>query len=254
MSIKKLFYGVFDAPVFQAFIASVVGTDPTDDSVKKDVAVIDVKAEELKTDVASVDGKVNGIVTNVGNVEAAVGSIAAQVTAVDGKVQTIIDSPGGGTPVDLTPLSNQVAALSLAAGCIFQLMPMAVWVDPLIGVQNDVISVPIMVHLHTVRSFEAFGFEVDFDQAYFQFMGADKGTLTQAWSMVDGNEDIPGHLIVGGLVGNTDDLSEDEVGSIVNLNFTVLGASGTSDIVISKYIDDMKGFQPAQITAQFTHE
>lgn len=226
MGLKKLFYGIFDAPTWQDFKRAVIGIAETDDSVKKDVATVETKADEIKVDIGVVDGKIQGIIDN-----------PPQVT------------------VDLSPVLAKMGIMSLMLTSVLQLQPMAIWLGVPSAIQNEVISIPVMVHQDLVKTLEAFGLDVHFDPTYFALDGFEKGSLTQNWANVDGNEVTDGVLRLGGFVGDPANLSEVDIGSLIIIKLTVLsdGVSPTSDILIDSYVDDIKDFKPNPYVMAFEY-
>jgi len=216
MGLKKLFCGIFNCDKFKAHEDLLM--------------VVDDRVVAADAKVLAVDGK---------------------VLDVDTKVQSIIDIP----PVaDLGDLPAKVAAISATLFALMQLTPSSIWLDaPANGAKDDIISVSIMVHTNILLELETFGLQMHFDPAFFQLDSFEKGTLTQNWNSVNGNETSAGELVLGGFPGAAE-LSTETIGSLIVVKLKVLVESGMSEIRIDSYVDGIAKYLPSPARVSFSVE
>jgi len=108
------------------------------------------------------------------------------------------------------------------------------------------------------RQIKAFGLEITFDSAVFQYLSTGKGILTASWASVDGNETGAGKLIVGGFGGSGTPVAIGSSGILFQVKFKVIYAgssdSFTSQITIKNYLDDISGMTPASASVAFAYK
>jgi hypothetical protein len=102
----------------------------------------------------------------------------------------------------------------------------------------------------------AFGFEMTFDPAIFQLQKIEKGTLTGSWAALDGNENTPGNLIVGGYMGSGTAVASGSSGSLVQIKLKVIYSGSDNNFsrqfTIKNYVDNIAGMKPDPASATFT--
>jgi hypothetical protein len=106
-----------------------------------------------------------------------------------------------------------------------------------------------------INEISAFGLQLTFDTAMFQYVGTSKGGLTSSWAYVDGNE-TSGTVTIGGFAGSGTSVPVGSSGVIAVVTLTVTGASygngRQSTVTIRAYADDISGMQPEPATTTFT--
>jgi len=106
------------------------------------------------------------------------------------------------------------------------------------------------------REIKVFGLEVTFDADKLEFRRIEKGTLTESWTAVDGNEISRGTLRVGGFMGSGDPITQGTTGEIVEVKLKVIGSNFNdgqqSQICIENYTDDIADLTPHPSCANFT--
>ena len=103
---------------------------------------------------------------------------------------------------------------------------------------------------------KAFGLEMTFDAAIFQLQKIEKGLLSNSWTTVDGNENTPGNMIVGGFMGSGDSVPTGSSGSLVQIKFKVIYSGGddgfSRQLTIKNYLDNIAGMKPDPASVTFT--
>lgn len=106
------------------------------------------------------------------------------------------------------------------------------------------------------KELKAFGLEMTYDPAIFQYESTGRSDLTGSWAFVDGNEISSGKLIIGGFVGSGNPVPAGSSGSLAIIKIKVI-YDGNDDgfsreISIKNYLDDIGGMKPDPSSATFT--
>lgn len=106
------------------------------------------------------------------------------------------------------------------------------------------------------KEMRVFGLEISFDAKMLHFEEVRKGTLTEGWAAVDGNEVSPGSLKVGGFLGAGTPIPAASQGTLAEIKFKVTGSEygngQQSQVCARQYTDDLSDFQPESACAVFT--
>jgi len=110
------------------------------------------------------------------------------------------------------------------------------------GRQGDVVVVDVGLQ-ESSAAVDAFGLDVGYDTSLLRYIGCAKGSLTASWVVLEGSENTPGVVTVGGFgltpipVGTT--------GSVARLSFEVVGCEepAESRFVVGNFVDDMEGME-----------
>jgi hypothetical protein len=109
------------------------------------------------------------------------------------------------------------------------------------GKMGDEISLTISIH-HAPNDVNAFGFDVFYDTIAIRYLKKyTKGKLTKNLEFFGVNEIEPGRVRIGGFTIKNK-IKSGESGSIVSLNFKVIG-SGDTRLTIKNLVDDIKGWE-----------
>ena len=129
--------------------------------------------------------------------------------------------------------------------------------SPSTGGTGTEITVTVSINKNQ-REIKAFGLEITFDPAVFQYLSTGKGSLTGSWASVDGNVNDPGKLIVGGFGGSGTPLATGSSGSLLQVKFKVIYSGSndnfTNQITIKNYQDHISGMTPATASVTFTYK
>jgi hypothetical protein len=114
-------------------------------------------------------------------------------------------------------------------------------------------TITISANTKEIRSF---GGEVIFDASMFSFQGVAKGSLTESWALIDGNESSPGTVRLGGSVGGGTAVAVNSKGTLVEVRFKVTGGSygngQTNRVCLAQFTDDLAQFTSGEACAVFT--
>jgi hypothetical protein len=132
--------------------------------------------------------------------------------------------------------------------------------NPDSGKTGAIITVPISIKGNT-KEIKAFGLELTFDRAMFEYQGTSKGDLTGSWPTVDGNEIRAGTVRVGGYAGGSDStipvIPTCSKGSIAKITLKVVYSGAIdglqSQISIQNYVDGIAAMTPHPNYATFTY-
>jgi len=127
--------------------------------------------------------------------------------------------------------------------------------SPSEGPTGTTVNVAISI-LGNINEITSFGLQLSFDTNMFQYIGTIKGSLTETWSYVDGNN-VSGTVTIGGLTGSGSPISKGSSGTIAVVTLKVTGGSYSngqqSQITIRSYADDIAGMKPEPASATFTY-
>lgn len=112
---------------------------------------------------------------------------------------------------------------------------------------NGFVVITVNINSPDVQNIRAFGLEVVFNETTLELAEFDKGSLTEEWYALGGNEIEPGKLIVGGFMGDPRVYTVDGAGGLFSVKFKLLG--GSSQVRIQNYIDDIKDMNPSVLYA-----
>jgi len=120
-----------------------------------------------------------------------------------------------------------------------------------------IVSFPVSIEGNE-KEIKAFGiYNFTFDSNMLQYLNVTKGSLTEEWYAVDGNEISPGNVISGGFLGSSDPIPIGSIGSLEIFNLMVT-CSGCFDgqqtqVCIDNYVDDLSGITPEPACTTFTY-
>ncbi len=127
--------------------------------------------------------------------------------------------------------------------------------SPASGGPDAIITIAVAIAGNN-KEIRVFGLDVDYDGQMFEFDSAGKGSLTDTWATVDGNEFASGTLKVGGYVGGGSPIPISSNGTLGLVKLKVTGAQygngQQSQVWIRQYTDDIAGFTPESASAVFT--
>jgi hypothetical protein len=128
-------------------------------------------------------------------------------------------------------------------------------VSPPEGPSGAEVQVPIAID-GSAEPIGAFGLDVSFPAAMFEYLGAGKGPLTSDWSFVAANPAKPGQLRVGAYAGSGTKIAPGRTGALVVLRFRVTcGACDkgtTGKFCVSGFVDGLAGMDGSDSCALFT--
>jgi len=128
--------------------------------------------------------------------------------------------------------------------------------NPQSGGYDTIVTVVFSIKANK-KEIKSFALELNFKANMFQFLRVIKGSLTEHWATVDGNEIQPGKVKIGGFAGSGNHISPDSRGSLVlvKLKVSCKGCNNgqKGDICIKKYEDDIQEMQPASLCIYFTY-
>jgi len=114
-------------------------------------------------------------------------------------------------------------------------------ISPSSGGTNQIVTITISVDGNTSPISSAFGLELHYNTAIFQYLNTSKGTLTSSWAAVDGGASS-GTITVGGFRGSGSVISTGSQGSIAVVRLQVIPSSSqTTQITMNNLIDDLSG-------------
>ena len=105
-----------------------------------------------------------------------------------------------------------------------------------------------------VKRIKAFGFGLSYNPKLLQYINTNKGSLTEDWATVDGNEKNPGKLIVGGLKGAGNPIVEGSDGSLTFIRFEGFSTGLEKGISIQNLTDDVAGMKIVNPLARLKYE
>lgn len=127
--------------------------------------------------------------------------------------------------------------------------------NPSSGGAGSTVTIAISI-IGNTQEISAFGLELTYDSSLFEYQSVSAGNLTGSWSVVDGNEIIPGTARIGGFTGASGMISQWSMGSIAVVNLKVTGSGWSSgqqsQICIQNCIDDIVGMIPYPSCITFT--
>jgi hypothetical protein len=127
--------------------------------------------------------------------------------------------------------------------------------NPISAAGDAVVSASVFIKGNR-KEIRVFGLELTFDSRMFQFQEVHKGTLTEGWAAVDGNEVGTGSLRVGGFLGGGTAIPLASQGSLAEIRFRVTGTDygngQQSQFCVKQYTDDLLDFKPDSACATFT--
>ena len=178
--------------------------------------------------------------------------IQANQATMDGK----LDGIAAEFPITVEPDPATAEALGRIEKRLgyFAKSEQSIWIEPGTAGTGQEIAMPILIRGESLREIDAWGFDVTFDEAYFAYVGMDKGELTLQWDMVGANEITPGTLRIGGIRGAGPMTVGDVIGEIVILRFNVIGTAATSQLCLTSLVDDFATYTTAPPCADFILE
>ncbi len=127
--------------------------------------------------------------------------------------------------------------------------------EPASGAPGSTVTVTIRIAANA-KEMRVYGLDVSFDTKMFQFEEVRRGTLTESWAGLDGNEFSPGMLRIGGYVGAGTPIPAASQGSLAEVRLKVTGTDygngQQSQIYAQNYRDNLIGFRPDPASASFT--
>ena len=118
----------------------------------------------------------------------------------------------------------------------------SLWAADLHGLVGTSKSVDIEIH-GNAAPISAFGFKILYDVRHLQFVRIEKGDLTLPWVQVNGSENEPGVVTVGGF--HTEAIPTGSNGVLVRAEFMIVCETCTecdqSQIALTELIDDLIG-------------
>ncbi len=126
------------------------------------------------------------------------------------------------------------------------------WVSNASGGAGQLIQIAVTAE-NPDTPFDAFGFDLIYDENMLTFASGETGTLTHDWPYIECNGNQPGRIIAGGF--DTEDIPAGSSGSLLLFYFTVTcGACDPGDqsaFVISDKVDDIKFWDAGNGTFTF---
>jgi Viral BACON domain/Cohesin domain len=151
--------------------------------------------------------------------------------------------------------SPQVVAVSLQITAPAGSNQISVSCSPSQGVTGTTVSFPVSISGNS-KAIAAFGLQLTFDTAMFQYVGTSAGGLTGGWT-VGGNESSPGTVTIGGFAGGGSPVPAGSSGTIAIVTLKVTGGTYSdgkqSVVAIRSYGDDISGMKPEPATTTFTY-
>jgi hypothetical protein len=96
-----------------------------------------------------------------------------------------------------------------------------------------------------LQAIDAFGLDLTYDSAMFDFVSSSKGTLTSSWGLVSANSPSPGLVKVGGAAFGGTSIPVGSTGSVITVRLRVTGGSlnngDRSAVTLSSFTDDFVG-------------
>jgi len=127
--------------------------------------------------------------------------------------------------------------------------------NPHTGTTGNIIKISIDISNNTLP-ISSFGLNFNYDSTLFSLKSIKKGSLTSDWSMIGGDEETPGTIIIGGVTGGGKSIEKRSDGTLVRIWLKVKCGSFTADneseIMIENYKDGIKGFSPEPCIAKIT--
>ncbi len=116
-----------------------------------------------------------------------------------------------------------------------------IFISPSSGGTGTVVSITISIKGNTSPISSAFGLDLHYNTAIFQYLSTSKGTLTGSWAAVDGGASS-GTITVGGFRGSGSVIPTGSQGSIAIVRLKVIPSSSqTTQITMNNLIDDLSG-------------
>jgi hypothetical protein len=128
-------------------------------------------------------------------------------------------------------------------------------ISPASGGTGTIVTATISISGNTSQISSAFGLELHYNSAIFQYQSTSKGSLTTSWAAVDGGASS-GTLTVGGFRGSGGVIPVGSQGSIAVVKFRVVYSSSsdqTTQITMNNIIDDISGMTIKPASAAFTY-
>jgi hypothetical protein len=117
-------------------------------------------------------------------------------------------------------------------------------ISPNSGIEGTMVTVTIGVNWN-LQPISAFGLDLTYDGAMFQFVSSSKGTLTGNWELVNANSPSSGLVKVGGAAFSGTPIPVGSTGSVIFVTLSVTGDSlnngDISAIRLSAFTDDFVG-------------
>lgn len=104
---------------------------------------------------------------------------------------------------------------------------------------TDIIDVPIAIKGNVVQGVQAFGLDLVFNPAVYEYQSIERGSLTQDWAQVDGNLVEPGRVRIGGYYGSGTVVtgSVDGTMAVVRLRFI------NGEVALENFVDDIRNME-----------
>ena len=127
-------------------------------------------------------------------------------------------------------------------------------ISPSSGGTDTIVTITVFIKGNTSPIASAFGLNLSFDPAVFQYQSTSKGTLTSIWAAVDGGAS-GGTVTVGGFRGAGNVISTGSEGSIAVVRFKVIhsGGSLSRTFTMTNPIDDLSGMTIRPGSVLFTY-
>ena len=151
--------------------------------------------------------------------------------------------------------SPQVVGVTLQVTSASTRNAISVSASPAQGTTGTTVTFVIAIDGNS-RDISAFGLDLTFDTAMFQYVGTSKGTLTGDWTYIAGNN-ASGTITIGGFAGSGTPVTTGQSGAIAVVTLSVTGGSYSngyqSQVLIRSYADDFSGMSPEPATTTFTY-
>ena len=152
--------------------------------------------------------------------------------------------------------SPQVVGVTLQVTSASTRNAISVSASPAQGTTGTTVTFVIAIDGNN-RDISAFGLDLTFDTAMFQYVGTAKGTLTGDWTYIEGNN-TSGTVTIGGFAGSGTPVTTGQSGAIAVVTLSVTGGSYSngyrSQVLIRSYADDISGMSPEPATTTFTYQ
>ncbi|UCE19309.1 MAG: thrombospondin type 3 repeat-containing protein, partial [Gemmatimonadota bacterium] len=152
-----------------------------------------------------------------------------------------VTAEGGPLPVSLSQFTDDLARARTTAG-LFKTSANDVSPPELTeGCPGDTVSLPLTLTYDGCppQPIDAFQFDLTFPTTLLSFIEVDpSGSLTEGWTFIDGTENTPGVITLGGY-NYPGQISTS--GILVYINFKVTASGGPLPVSLDQFIDDLVG-------------
>ncbi len=147
-------------------------------------------------------------------------------------------TPADGLTIFLAYLDGAVPPLDCAPAGRSSAEPTVLAIDEVSGAPSDAIGVAIRAEHPT--DLDAFGLELTYPEDLLQFTGVRRADATQAWTVIDGRENDPGVVTIGGFTLSSVRVVDSD--PLLWVDFLVRDeAAGSGPITAGAFRDDLDG-------------